>query len=205
MRIDSRDLKIVLGRRGARAIPRGHPRGGGPARAARGMIMMARCGVLLFLVCASTCLDGGTGRVSSIVCGDCATALGGCSHGCPVERVADSSQESAGYKLSLYALGARWSGWARGAGEALLPSPWQAFLGMFGLGLLQMEWFFVSDALRLKERPIFDGTWKEAKRELSEAVEQVAAWDNDLRTAANNYFLTRYTWCTTCVLTAAFF
>ena len=33
------------------------------------------------------------------------------------------------------------------------------FSGMFGLGLLQMEWFFVSDALRLKERPIFDGTW----------------------------------------------
>ncbi len=79
--------------------------------------------------------------------------------------------------MSLHAQGARWSGWARGAGEALLPSPWQAFLGMFGLGLLQMEWFFVLDALRFKERPIFDGTWKEAKRELSEAVEQVAAWD----------------------------
>ena len=60
--------------------------------------MMARkCGVLLFLVCASVCLDGGTGRVSSIVCGDCAAAPGGCSPGGPVERVADSSQESAGY------------------------------------------------------------------------------------------------------------
>eukprot|EP01043_Picozoa_sp_COSAG02_P019140 COSAG02_NODE_914_length_15990_cov_9.617897_1_plen_159_part_00 len=114
-------------------------------------VLMPYYGVLLFLACAAACANVGTGRVSTIVCGDCDAVPYGCSPGCPVERPpaqARGTDDAAAILLLV-------SSSARGVGEVVskrvrLPSPWQAAIGMGGLGLLIMEWSFVSGALRFE-------------------------------------------------------
>ena len=78
-----------------RARPRdqcAHARAGRAVRAARAAaretMVFYRLTVLILLVCAVV-----DGRVSSIVCGDCDVAPGGCSPGCPVERVVERVAE----------------------------------------------------------------------------------------------------------------